>query len=57
MPFYDPRYMQIYSTVEEIDVSGIMSTERVDYGYHDEYSPINLLRHMPDDWRKSHESN
>ena len=57
MPFYDPRYMQIYSTVDEIDVSAIMSTERVDYGYHDEYSPINLLRHMPDDWRKSHESN
>lgn len=57
MPFYNPRYMQIYSTVDEINVSAIMSVETVDYGYHDEYSPISLLKHMPDDWRRSHESN
>lgn len=57
MPFYNPKYMQIYSTIDEIDISAIMSPETVDYGYHNEYSPVSLLKHMPDDWRNNHESN
>lgn len=37
-PFYDPRYMQYFSSVEDIDVDWLSRKESVDYNYQDEFA-------------------
>ena len=43
LPYYDERYMRVYRSVEDIDVSWIMEDVTVDYGYQGDFSPISLL--------------
>lgn len=37
--FYNPRYIQIFQSVEDIDTNFIKRRENVDYGYREEFSP------------------
>lgn len=38
-PFYDSRYMKVFSDVEKIDVDWIKKREKIDYNYRNEFSP------------------
>ena len=42
-PYYNPKYMRYFETVEDIDINFLCSEETVDYGYANENSPIHLL--------------
>lgn len=44
LPYYDPRYMRVFSSIEEIDVDWIRKREAIHYDYHDEFSPNNLVQ-------------
>lgn len=44
--FYDPRYMQVFSSVEEIDMTFVKKKEDVNYGYREEFSPRLLIRQI-----------
>ena len=46
--FYDPKYMKIFHSVEDIDVRFIREKEEVDYGYGEEFSPKFLIQDMID---------
>lgn len=41
--FYNPEFIQLYSSPDEIDTSFIKDDSRVNYNYQDEYSPIRML--------------
>ena len=41
--YYDNRFMQYFSRVDEIDVAFVTEKIDVDYGYQDEFSPIYFL--------------
>ena len=41
--FYNPHYIQIIESENDIDVSIINNSENVDYGYSGEFSPVNRL--------------
>ena len=48
-PFYNERYMSIFSTVKDIDenfVDSIHDNEIIDYKYADKMSPVNLIRFL-----------
>lgn len=40
--FYDPKYIQIFSDIDKIDID-FFKKEKVEYNYHNEYSPINFV--------------
>lgn len=40
--FYDPKYIHIFSDVGKIDID-FFKKEKVEYNYHNEYSPINFV--------------
>lgn len=40
--FYDPAFIQVYSSADEINTAFVKDT-RVDYNYQDEYSPLRTL--------------
>lgn len=42
-PFYNPRYMKLFSKVEDIDVEWIKKREKVDYHYNGEFSPKSFM--------------
>ena len=46
LPFYDERYIKFYETVEDIDWEWVKRRDEIDYGYADEYSPVNLLKRI-----------
>ena len=43
LPFYDSRYMKVFSRPEEIDVDWIRKKESIHYDYNNEFSPCNLV--------------
>ncbi len=43
-PFYNERYMKVFSTEADIDYEWIKKPESIDYGYNNEFSPIHLFR-------------
>jgi hypothetical protein len=43
LPFYDSRYMKIFSDVNEIDIDWVLAKEPIDYGYDGSFSPINMI--------------
>lgn len=47
--YYNPRFMLIYKTIEDIDPTFIKDNAEVDYEYDDYYSPVNLLKYIDDD--------
>lgn len=44
LPFYNPKWMKVFKDIKDIDYGWLSDTETIDYGYHDEFSPIHLLR-------------
>ena len=46
LAYYKPQYMQVFSSVNEIDFTFIRQNEDVDYKYKDEYSPIHFLKEI-----------
>ena len=49
-PFYNAKYMQVFSNVQDIDISFLMRREKVDYGYKNEFSPITLAQKLNSDF-------
>ena len=43
LPFYDSRYMKVFSRPEEIDIDWIRKKENIHYDYNNEFSPCNLV--------------
>lgn len=46
LPFYNPNYMKIFQTPEEIDFEFIRKREEVHYEYHEECSPIRIIERI-----------
>lgn len=44
--FYDPRYMQVFEKMEDLDLSFLMRQEEVDYGYRGEFSPCLFIQEI-----------
>lgn len=44
LPYYNPSFMKIFDTVEDIDTEWVINKETVDYGYDGGFSPVNILR-------------
>jgi hypothetical protein len=42
-PFYDSRWIRVFSRVEDIDIDWLVRREYVDYGYNGEFSPLKLV--------------
>lgn len=45
-PFYNPKWMKIFKSIDDIDVNWINDEESVEYGYTDEFSPRYLVDFM-----------
>ncbi len=43
LSFYDPRYMQYFESVEDIDFSWVKEKVDIDYHYAGEFSPLHIL--------------
>lgn len=48
LPYYDERYMKYFKKAEDIDLGWVSKVERIDYGYHNEFSPLELIRFIKD---------
>lgn len=46
--YYDPRWMQYFENIEDIDIEWLLSNETPTYNYDGEYSPIRLLEMLLD---------
>lgn len=46
MPFYDPRYIQVFSQAEEIDIDFVNSNVIPDYHYDGMFSPVKILQRL-----------
>lgn len=42
-PYYDSRYMKVFSKPEDIDIEWIKRRENIDYGYKGDFSPVRIL--------------
>jgi len=42
-PFYNPKWMKIFKTLDDIDLDWIKDNEPVDYKYNGEFSPTHLI--------------
>lgn len=42
-PYYNPQYMKIFQSVDEIDWAWIKKREQIDYNYNGEFSPMLFL--------------
>lgn len=45
-PYYNPRYMQYFETVEDIDWDWVKEEIEVDYHYNGEFSPLRLMENI-----------
>ena len=45
-PFYNPKWMRIFSSLEDIDIEWIRNREKIDYGYNGEFSPVHLIDYL-----------
>ena len=52
MPFYDPRFIQIFSkdALDQIDMEFLKRREKVSYQYDNEYSPIVFCKRVQEDY-------
>lgn len=44
--FYDPRLIQFLDRAEDVDPSFVLDETDVDYHYHNEFSPVNLIHQI-----------
>ena len=42
-PYYHPEYMRVFDRIEDIDVDWVTSDEEIDYGYHGDFSPNEMI--------------
>lgn len=42
-PFYNPQWMKIFKSIDDIDIDWIKKEEKVDYNYKNEFSPIYFI--------------
>ena len=42
-PFYNEKYMKVFKDISDIDWNWVCLKEKINYGYHDEFSPKVLL--------------
>lgn len=45
-PFYNPKWMKIFTSIEEVDTAWIQKEENVEYNYKDEFSPKHLIDYL-----------
>ncbi len=52
MPFYDPRFIQVFSkdALDQIDIAFLKRRETVSYQYDNEYSPIVFCKRVQEDY-------
>lgn len=43
LSFYNPKYMQHFESVEDIDFEWVKKRELIDYHYNNEFSPNHIL--------------
>lgn len=46
LPFYKSGFIQVFSSLEEINPSFVMDRTPIDYTYNNEFSPIHLIEHI-----------
>lgn len=46
LPFYNPEYMKVFSSSDDIDVEWVKKKGEIDYGYDRSFSPYYLLSKM-----------
>lgn len=46
LKFYNEKYMKVYNDLNDIDINWIKKKENIDYGYNNEFSPLNLLERI-----------
>lgn len=51
-PFYNPDWMKIFRTVDDVDVEWIKKDMDIDYGYNGEFSPIHFIDYITKDDEK-----
>lgn len=44
--FYDPRYMQVFEKMEDLDLDFLTQQEKADYGYQGEFSPCLFIQEI-----------
>lgn len=45
-PFYNPKWMKIFSSVDDIDAEWVKTKEDIDYKYNGEFSPVHFIDHI-----------
>ena len=45
-PFYNPKWMRVFASVEDIDTEWIKSKEHIDYHYNGEFSPNHFIDYI-----------
>ena len=45
-PFYNPRWMKIFSSVDDIDTEWVKKREPIDYNYQGEFSPTHFIDYI-----------
>lgn len=48
-PYYNPKYIQVFTDVKDIDFEWVKSKEYISYGYKNDYSPLNLISKIKED--------
>ena len=49
LPYYDERYMKVFSSVEDLDIEWIRQDMDVDYHYKGDFSPVYLIEKLKED--------
>ena len=48
-PFYNPKWMKVFSSIKDIDVEWVKTREPVNYNYNGEFSPIHFIDYILSD--------
>ena len=46
LPYYDERYMKYFKEADDIDLEWVSKVEIINYGYHNEFSPLELIDYI-----------
>lgn len=45
-PFYNPKWMRVFTSIEDVDTGWIQKEEHVEYNYKDEFSPKHFIDYL-----------
>ena len=48
-PFYNPKWMKVFSSIKDIDVEWVKTREPINYNYKGEFSPIHFIDYILSD--------